>query len=369
MQDDTFICSYCGERHPVTERTVFGGQALCPDCLSEHTITCTHCGTRLWGENNAGTEDMPLCQRCYDNHYVSCTECGALLHRDDALYADDDEDEYDPLCHHCYSSTPKSIQNYYYKPHPIFYGEGDRFFGVELEIDGAGERNSAAEQLMDLANSNSLERLYCKHDGSLEDGFELVTHPMTLAYHMDEMPWAAVLSEAVQMGYLSHRACTCGLHVHVNRSAFGPTEKEQEDVIARILFFVENHWNEMLRFSRRSQSQMEQWAARYGRKDDPKAVLDHAKESRLGRYTCVNLTNFDTIEFRLFRGTLKLNTFLATLQMVDRICDVALSLSDQEMQELTWTNFVIGCTAPELIQYLKERRLYVNEPVEMEVEV
>ena len=89
----------------------------------------------------------------------------------------------------------------------------------------------------------------------------------------------------------------------------------------------------------------------------------------MGRYTCVNLTNFDTIEFRLFRGTLKLNTFLATLQMVDRICDVALSLSDQEMQELTWTNFVIGCTSPELIQYLKERRLYVNEPVEMEVEV
>ena len=66
---------------------------------------------------------------------------------------------------------------------------------------------------------------------------------------------------------------------------------------------------------------MEQWAARYGRKDDPKEVLKHAKGSSLGRYTCVNLTNFDTIEFRLFRGTLKLNTFLATLQMVDRICD------------------------------------------------
>ena len=55
--------------------------------------------------------------------------------------------------------------------------------------------------------------------------------------------------------------------------------------------------------------------------------------------------------------------------MVDRICDVALSLSDKEMQELTWTDFVIGCTAPELIQYLKERRLYVSEPVEIDAEV
>ena len=114
---------------------------------------------------------------------------------------------------------------------------------------------------------------------------------------------------------------------------------------------------------------MEQWAARYGRKDDPKAVLDHAKGSRLGRYTCVNLTNYDTIEFRMFRGTLKLNTFLATLQMVDRICNVAFSLSDQQMQELTWTDFAAGCTAPELIQYLKERRLYVSEPVTAPEEV
>ena len=31
--------------------------------------------------------------------------------------------------------------------------------------------------------------------------------------------------------------------------------------------------------------------------------------------------------------------------------------------------FVSGCTQPELVQYLKERRLYINEPVETEVEL
>ena len=169
--------------------------------------------------------------------------------------------------------------------------------------------------------------------------------------------------QAACLGYTSHQARTCGLHVHVNRTALGDTETEQEPVIARILFFVENHWNELLRFSRRTRSQMEQWAARYGRKDDPKAVLDHAKRHEFARYKCVNLTNADTIEFRMFRGTLKWNSFLATLQMVDRICDVALFLSDQEVQDLTWTDFAASCTQPELVQYLKERRLYVNEPV------
>lgn len=183
------------------------------------------------------------------------------------------------------------------------------------------------------------------------------------------MPWPAVLHEAAQLGYYSHQTHTCGLHVHVNRTAFGETRREQDDVIARILFFVENHWNELLRFSRRTQAQMAQWAARYGRKDDPKAMLDHAKKNQLERYKCVNLTNHDTVEFRMFRGTLKLNTFYATLQMVDRICDVALFLSDEKIQDLTWTDFAAECTAPELVQYLKERRLYVNEPVQVTEEV
>ena len=31
--------------------------------------------------------------------------------------------------------------------------------------------------------------------------------------------------------------------------------------------------------------------------------------------------------------------------------------------------FVSGCTAQELVQYLKERRLYINEPVAVSEEV
>ena len=99
-------------------------------------------------------------------------------------------------------------------------------------------------------------------------------------------------------------------------------------------------------------------------------ILDHAKKGyHGGRYTCVNLTNRDPIEFRMFRGTLKYNTLIATLQLVDRICDVAIYLSDDELKALSWTSFVSGCQAPELVRYLKERRLYVNEPVMAEVEV
>ena len=84
---------------------------------------------------------------------------------------------------------------------------------------------------------------------------------------------------------------------------------------------------------------------------------------------CINLENASTIEFRMFRGTLKLNTIIATLQLVDKVCDAAISLSDEEMKSLSWTTFVSGCAEPELVQYLKERRLYINEPVSGEEEI
>ena len=171
------------------------------------------------------------------------------------------------------------------------------------------------------------------------------------------------------MGYTSHQSGTCGLHIHVNRTAFGDTEAEQDEVIARILYFFERHWEELLKFSRRTRRQLDRWAARYGYKDKPKDILEHAKKGSVGRYTCVNLTNFHTIEFRIFRGTLKYNTLIATLQMVNHICDVAILLCDEEMRNLSWSDFMMGITEPELIQYLKERRLYINDKVESEEEV
>lgn len=70
----------------------------------------------------------------------------------------------------------------------------------------------------------------------------------------------------------------------------------------------------------------------------------------------------------MFRGTLKYNTLTAALQMVNPICDAAVSMSDYEISKLSWSDFVSEITEPELIQYLKERRLYINEEITTEEE-
>ena len=367
--NERIACSSCGEGYAPSEVEWMNGQPLCCDCLEEQTVTCSRCGERIWIEENAGDTGTYLCSDCYDRHYTTCDCCDRVIHLDEAYYEEEDEDR--PLCWTCYSRSQqdKGVHSYYYKPEPVFFGQGPRFFGVELEVDLGGESNQNAKKLLEIAN-NGEEQLYIKHDGSLNDGFELVSHPMSLDYHLHEMPWRELLQLAKEMGYRSHQTSTCGLHVHVSREAFGETYTEQDRAVARVLYFMERHWEELLKFSRRTPRQLERWAARYGYKDQPSEILDHAKKGgHAGRYACINLENSATVEFRIFRGTLKLNTLIATLQLVDRVCDVAIFLSDEELKAMSWTTFVAGCQEPELVQYLKERRLYVNEPVDMDEEV
>ena len=371
MREKTFVCEICQQTCPAAQREEFDDHLLCPACFSGETVVCHVCGERLWRDDNAGDEQTPLCQNCYDRYYTNCVRCGTLLREDEACYDRDDPDDEEPLCSVCYNRTARgrAIQDYYYKPEPIFYGDGPRFFGVELEVDAGGETASNAREILKLANTDQ-ERIYCKHDGSLDDGFEIVTHPMSLQYHKAQMPWEELCRKTVSLGYSSHLAGTCGLHVHISRTAFGPGEEQQDAAVARVLYFFEKHWEELLKFSRRTRRQLERWAARYGYQDQPMEILDHAKKGcACGRYACVNLTNRDTVEFRIFRGTLKYNTLIATLQLVDRICDVAIHLSDDELKAMSWTTFVSGCQEPELVQYLKERRLYINEPVPAEEEI
>lgn len=259
------------------------------------------------------------------------------------------------------SEKNAAIHEYGYKPESIFYGDSNRYFGVELEIDGAGKDDDYATEILDIANMRD-DHIYIKTDGSLDDGMEIVTHPMSLEYHKD-FCWEDIMHHAVRLGYRSHQTSTCGLHIHVNRDSLGLDRDTQDEVISRILYFVEHHWNEMLKFSRRSEYAMNRWTARYGYENSPKAIMDKAKKN-YGRYVAVNLCNYHTIEFRLFRVTLKYNTLIATLELVNRICELAVLMDDDEIAKLSWSEFVAGITESEIIQYLKERSLYINEKIE-----
>lgn len=363
MKENKVFCSECGAKLAKERIHVFDGHVMCDECFEYCTVICDNCGERIWRYNAEGDSNCTLCTHCYEYSYTACEDCGRLIHNEDAYY--EDGDDY-PYCRECFEKlNGDSIKNYSYKPEPIFYGSGNLFYGVELEIDNGGETNSNAQKLIDIANRQD-ETIYCKHDGSINDGFEIVSHPMSLNYHVNTMNWIDIFKKAVKMGYRSHNTSTCGLHIHCSRSAFGNDYDKQERVIGRVVFFVEKHWNELVKFSRRTHESLNHWAAKYATiSDTTEETYKKAKDKRLGRYVAVNLENSDTIEFRLFRGTLRYKTFLAALQLVDEICYCAINMTDSEIENMSWLDFV-GRILPkksELIEYLKEKKLYVNETI------
>lgn len=174
---ESLVCFVCGAILSDEEAKKIDGQVMCEDCFEEQTTVCDNCGDRIWKNDAEGDSNYTLCSHCYEYSYTTCENCGRLIHNEDAYYEDDDDDC--PYCHDCYERLQgRSIKNYSYKPEPIFYGSGNLFYGVELEVDKGGEDDSNAQLLIDMANQNE-ERIYCKHDGSINEGFEIVSHPMS----------------------------------------------------------------------------------------------------------------------------------------------------------------------------------------------
>ena len=190
--------------------------------MKENEIYCSHCGTIIDNDDYVEWNDEIYCSYCIEHNTTVCDCCSCLIHNDDT-YRLDGED----YCHECYDEECDkcfNIHDYSYKPEPVFYGDSRRYFGVELEIDGAGKDDDYAEEFLEIANIQK-PHIYIKSDGSLDDGMELVSHPMTLEYHKTIMNWEDIFKRAVRLGYRSHQTSTCGLHVYVNRISGNAEQK------------------------------------------------------------------------------------------------------------------------------------------------
>lgn len=56
------------------------------------------------------------------------------------------------------------------------------------------------------------------------------------------------------------------------------------------------------------------------------------------RYRALNLSNSQTVEFRIFKGTLDFTTFMAAMELVDNIVDIA---KKDNIDGLTWNDIIV----------------------------
>jgi len=247
-------CYFCDELIPVDEAKEFTTREnwnikteyCCESCADSNLIECDDCGELFTDELIfIDPSNTSYCESCMSEYY-SCEDCGRFVHERDV----EEIDGY-YYCESCAEDNRTYIRNYSFKPLPEFHGNGVKFFGVELETDLGDNRDSYARELYESSRDENL--YYLKEDSSLDDGVEVVTHPCTLEYHLSQFPWQEITNIAKEYEFKSHDAETCGLHVHISRAAFGEGEEEQEKNIAKLLFLVNNNWEDMVKLSRRTE--------------------------------------------------------------------------------------------------------------------
>lgn len=343
-----FTCEECGEIHSMDDmiavnRNYSDETYVCEDCADRNYYRCDDCGEWVSSRHVYYDSNLTICDECADD-YVTCYDCGDVVHMDNAYYDENSEEYY---CDDCAEEHRRRshIHNYGYKPEPEFHlGEGeDRAstltFGVELEVDDGDDAEDLAEEL-----DNLYEPIYMKHDGSLDEGVEIVTHPCSLAYHENVLAWGQIAHECREQGFKSHDTDTCGLHIHVGRYQMGHDFDSRAVTAGNLVILANVLWDYLVPFTRRATSKLERWAALnpIPAKCDLLAMSDQEiteaalGTSRCGRYQAVNLSPRDTVEFRIFRGTLKVTTLLASLQLVSNLTKYAMTHTPTECLNATW---------------------------------
>lgn len=374
-------CSICNKQINATDSySVVDAMVLCEQCALEHVRACYRCGSVIFDEHGVhaigrNNEDRLLCSHCGELYTYVCYDCGNRYYkRENIRGIGRDNQRTVNLCESCTNDNTKwricsecgyfvrcnnfdtevvsvcngcastykfnrVLHKYSYKPEPNFIGESpdNLFYGIELEVCSPDEqvRNKTGVAL--IKDFSDDERFfYLKPDSSIPNyGFEIVSHPMTLDFHR-QFWHDTLLLYCRDSGMVSHFApdAGCGLHVHVSRNALSSNDWIKVDwfinknrrIVEKIARRAENYYST---FINSEENHTYKFKRMYGK---PKGE----------RYYAVNFNNRNTVEFRMFRGTLKYETFIASLEFVDavvnwsktvKVCDLIAS------HKISWNCF------------------------------
>lgn len=264
----------------------------CTACLGHCEFYCDEC------EGHCGE----WCDACETNHCeAECSYCEGHCETDD------------PNCDDCHSDNAHGyesiIHDYTYKPDPIFYGEGKLYVGLELEVSWP-DISEGSEWIKSYVERSDF--WYAKSDSTVDSGFELVTHPMTLDYGRRHFPYGAI--ETALRGGAEPDNDSCGTHIHVSRSGLSGRQWWT-------LFAIHRKLPELCGTvgGRGINSEWAKW-------EDSGDILSQPVKEKLqpgaeyhGRYVPVNVANKHTIELRYPKGDFTPTGVRRNLQWIDAL--------------------------------------------------
>lgn len=362
-------CEFCGEYHPREIMTETADGLVCEICLDSIYKKCEDCGEYYRANDMRYVAGYGyICEDCFNDNWYICNRCGEYIRNNETYFYDNE-----PYCEDCYDYV---CDNEDYEDERILSYHGNRgdwtsyrtaeeenknnlrYIGFELEIEHEDDTYRNQRKAIDKIQENI--NCYLEHDGSLNDGgFEIVSQPQTYNYIMQNFnKYKDTFDTLIKLGYISHNSRNCGLHFHVT----APKDK-REDIVSRLWLILENYKDEFEKVSRRRGNF--EWChflsnTSDARNDMLEGIYKMKKVYKNGqRYLVINNSNSNTLEIRLFRGTLRAETFFADLQLVNNLFNLAYDLSI-DIQDITWAKLTEG----EYIQaYCEEHKIYTDKVI------
>jgi hypothetical protein len=337
-----FICPECNDFEPLEEAGLVNELGvICLSCADWSYRLCEY-------HNRFESMDRHVFYRlpngtsiCADglresDEYGRCPRCGDIIDYEEHGYYDEESDDY--YCEGChreiirerntfirgYHSHKGGRVNLLYSPLDNGQRRSTLKFGLEIEVDSNHDydydHNCTAKEIHEMFNKTEQGRvLYFERDGSLDSGFEIITEPMSINFINDNKhKFANMLEYLSDEGYTGHDKGTCGLHIHLTKSVLG------DKGIENFCFFVENNQEEIVKFSRRKRSRLNDYAG-FSLDENELRHNPNGREllmrriNHQSRYHAVNVSNSSTVELRIMRGTLNKETFFATIGFVSAL--------------------------------------------------
>jgi len=307
------------------------GELWCKNCTNNDAHWCDLCDNYFTGYTY-GTDDSDstMCERCYENNTTYCEDCDATYLNGCEYNHDEDVDT-------------RLVHDYSYRPDPIFRSSEDEntrlYFGIEVETEvrggSYGDRRYAAEYAVRLEHDGLA---YLKSDGSLECGFEIVSHPMTHSYFMKDanILWETISTLKSNYDMMAWGTKTCGLHVHISRAGFNGGSHQH-----RFLQLVYNNKDFYEVLAGRSSSHWAKFNDNINPDTGQKSFKHKFDRHGSDRYSAVNTNNRNTLEMRIFRGSLNPRFIKSAIDLAHASVEFTRVMSVKEVRDggLSCLNF------------------------------
>jgi len=313
-----------GDGSPLYGRTR-SGKGICESCAVDRWTFAYCCEVYVLDLNYDSYNDM--CLRCVSDNFFTCQSCDQLVHNDyyydngycESCY-DDESGDYREGIHGYHSGVPWGTRTYHTEQGKTYENEQDRtitYYGVEFECENVGNKYVPI-----LHTLESGWFAHAEQDGSLNDGFEVITEPATYGEWINGNMGVAMRefhAGMIERG-ATFEAYTVGAHVHVSRVAFA-----DDNHLARFAIFGTHNAEYMRALSGRTSGERYAHLDKY--QSRTRQFRNAIKRRQDDRSRWCNLTNRETVEVRLFAGSNTFDDYLAHIEWIAALIEYTKDLT------------------------------------------